>query len=266
MTQDSERTVSREELDDVYTPLEVAREEILRRRNDQALRNKVEEELKGDIPDIFKESPRLVLARQVVSPNYELLHFLDLAKDIGLKPAFFEYAADKFITKNDDKYYLAKLYFHEGVGKNGGEITTSKKITDIDKYDGKLFADMETLWGDKFIEFHHKLAAPVINGAEIYDISENYMRNGEIAEKYYFYYLSLFLCHAVLAENYLLNDTYNVLTEKIFYPNFKKVWDTFGVKPLIVRMVASEEENDLHWRYYPQDVYDTMKNITKKNT
>lgn len=257
----SGRLISREELDEVYTPIEVAKEEIWRRRNDSELKAKVETVLHNDIPSIFKESPRLVLARQVVSPNYELLRFLDLAKDFGIKPAFFEYAADKFITKNDDKYYLAKLYFYNGIGKKGGKIITSKKITDIDKYDGKPFSDMQTFSGDNFIEFHHMLAAPVIQQAEIYDISDNYMRNGEVAEKYYFYYLSLFLYHAVLAENYLLNDTYNELTGAVFYPNFKKVHDMFGIKPLIVRMVTSEEENDIHWRYYPREIRDTMEKI-----
>lgn len=259
MTQDGKSIVSRKELDDVYTPLEEAREEIRKRRNDPALKKKVEEVLKGDIPDIFHESPRLVLARQVVSPNYELLHFLELAKDIGLKPAFFEYAEDKFITKNDDKYYLAKLYFDGGVGKKGGSIITSKKITDIDKYDGRSFSEMQTLWGDRFIDFHHALAAPIIQQAEIYDISENYRRNGEIAEKYYFYYLSLFLYHAVLAENYLLNNTYDTFTEEVFYPSFVKVRDLFGIKPLIVRMIPNTEEESLHWRYYPQEVYDSIK-------
>lgn len=261
MMQDRKRTVSRKELDDVYTSPEEAREEIWKRRNDQALKRRVEEVLKGDIPHIFDESPRIVLARQVVSPNYELLHFLDLAKHIRLEPAFFEYPADKFITKNDDKYYLAKLYFDGGVGKKGGRIITSKKITDIDKYDGKLFSEMLTLWGSKFIDFHHMLAAPIIQQADIYDISENYRRNGETAEKYYFYYLSLFLCHGVLAENYLLNDAYDALTEEVFYPNFIKVRDLFGIKPLIVQMVPNQEENDLHWRYYPQEVCDTMEKI-----
>lgn len=262
--EENEEVVTRSELDDVYTSIEIAREEIQKRRNDSALKKKVEDVLRGDIPDIFRDAPRLMLARQVVSPNFELLHFLDLAKEIGLKPAFFEYASDKFITKNDDKYYLAKLYFFEGISKNGEPITTSKKITDIDKYDGKSFSEMKTLWGDDFIAFHHELAVSVIGGSEIYDISKDYFRNGKTAENYYFYYLSLFVCHAVLAENYLLSDTYNSLTNKIFYPNFKKVCDVFGVKPLIIRMVSNEKENDLYWRYYPKEVRDTMDTIVKK--
>lgn len=258
---DAPELLLKEQLDTVYTPIEVAKEEIWKRWNDQDLRKRVETALRDDIPATFSDAPRIVLARQVVSPNFELLNFLDLAKKINLSPFFFEYSSDKFTTKNDDKYYLAKLYFHAGVGKRGGEIVTSKKITDIDKYDGKPFSEMKTLWGDSFIHFHHMLASPLVSETDIYDISESYKKNGETADKYYFYYLSLFLCHAVLAENYLLNDNYAVFTQEVFYPNFKKVHDFFGLKPLIVRMVPSEKENDLYWRYYPQSTRDndTMK-------
>ena len=58
----------------IYTPLEEAKEEIWRRWNDKALRKKVEEFLGGDIPDLFKKKPCAVLARSVVSPNFELFH------------------------------------------------------------------------------------------------------------------------------------------------------------------------------------------------
>ena len=137
MLSDSENnTAMKEDLEYIYTPLAVAKDEVWKRRSDEDLMRRVREFLKDDVPDELKQTPRAVLSRHVVSPNFELLHFLDLAKEVALDPLGLEYVHDKFVPKNDDKYYLAKLIFYEGWGKKGGVKTSSLKVVDFDQYDG----------------------------------------------------------------------------------------------------------------------------------
>ncbi|MBA4319017.1 MAG: hypothetical protein C0412_11520 [Flavobacterium sp.] len=263
------KEISREdlqkELDEIYTPLEEAKVEIWRRWNDKALRKKVEEFLNNDIPESLRSSPRAVLSRQIQSPNFETLQFLELTKDIGLAMTFFEYSCDKFVTKNDDKYYLGRLYFYGGTGKKGGRKLSSFKVMDIDKYDGKPLLDIETFWGEKFVDFHGKLFRSLVSDANICDVAENYRRNGRVADKYYSYYLAMFMCHGILFENYLLSENYRDLTKNIFLPSFKKIWKIFGLKPLIVRLIPDGKENDVFWRYYPQYLENKISDIMNKN-
>lgn len=266
MTQDNEESLIRKELDEIYTPLEVAKEEIWRRWNDKELKGKVEDFLKGDIPEIFKESPRAALSRHVLSPNFELLNFLESVKEIGLKPAGLEYLEDKFVTKNEDKYYLGKLFFYEGIGKKGGRKTSSLKVLDFDLCDGKKFSDIRTIWKEDLISLHHKLVHPFVSDENIVDMSNNYRRNGMQASGYYRYILSLFICHGVLFENFLLSDVYKDLTEKILLPSYKEVFDIFGVKPLIVRLVPEESEEDIYWRYYPELMKDKVSGIMNEGS
>lgn len=246
----------RKKLDDIYTPLEEAKEEIWKRWNDKELKEKVEESLKGDIPEILQKSPRAILSRHLMSPNFELLHFLDLAKDLELEPIGLEYIQDKFVSVNEDKYYLAKLVFYEGIGKKGGRKLSFLKVIDIDLFDGKKFSGIKTLDGRNFIDFHHNLVQPYLGMPDILDMSDYYKRNGGLASIYYKYILSLYICYGVLVENFLLNDKYEDLTKNTLLPVFEKVKNYFGVKPLIVRLTPLENEEDLYWRYYPKPIQD----------
>ena len=111
---------ARAELDAVYLTIEEAKEEIQKRWNDTELRSKMEQALASDIPEMMKQAPRAVISRHIMSPNFELLNFLSSAQQLGIDVAGFEYLDDKFVTKNEDKYYLGKLIFFEGIGKKGG--------------------------------------------------------------------------------------------------------------------------------------------------
>ncbi len=61
----------RKEVEKIYTPLSVAKEEIWRRWNDKELRKKVEDFLGGDIPEVFKKEPRATIFRYIATPNLE---------------------------------------------------------------------------------------------------------------------------------------------------------------------------------------------------
>lgn len=242
---------ARAELDAVYLTIEEAKEEIQKRWNDTELRSKMEQALASDIPEMMKQAPRAVISRHIMSPNFELLNFLSSAQKLGIDVAGFEYLDDKFVTKNEDKYYLGKLIFFEGIGKKGGEKSSSIKVVDFDFVDGKKINEVKTLIGGNFVDFHHQLVGSVLSAEQRVDMSPYYARNGGQASRYYRYILTLFICHGVLFENFLLSEFYGELTRDIFLPTYRQVVKEFGMRPLIVRLVPGESEEDLHWRQYP---------------
>jgi hypothetical protein len=254
---------ARAELDAIYLSLDEAKAEIQKRWNDKELRLRMEALLGDDLPAIMKSAPRAVISRHVMSPNFELLNFLKQVENIGIEPAGLEYLEDKFVTINEDKYYLGKMFFYEGIGKKGGVKTSSIKIVDFDFFDGKKILEVKTLTGDGFVDFHHQLVSSILGPENRMDMSEYYARNGGHASRYYRYILSLFICHGVLFENFLLSGFYSELTTDIFLPTYKEVVAEFGVRPLVVRLVPGESEEDLYWRQYPAQYKDIVSGIMK---
>lgn len=254
----------RKELDAIYTPLSEAKEEIWRRWNDKELRKKVEDFLGGDIPEVLRESPRACLARSIASPNFEAVHFIKLSKEIDVEALFLEYFNDSFVTKNFDKYYLGKMYFHGGVGKNGGSKLDALKVLNYkSNNDGKKMYELETVWGNNLADFHHQLLDIADKNYSLnrFDVSDFFKSVGSHAEKYYPYFLTLFICHGVLFENYLLNNEQVRFVRNVFLPNYKKVQKILGLKPLIVRLFSNEEEENIYWKYYPKSMKNKIKSV-----
>jgi hypothetical protein len=260
-----EQDALRQEIDSLYTPLEEAREEIWRRWNNTSLRKKVEDFIKGDIPEILKDSPKAVLGRQLLSPNFEALHFSQLARTISLQAICFGYLNDKLVTKNLDKYFLCKLYFDDGIGKKNGRKLSSLSIVDFNQSNGKSLVDVKTIFGINFCDFHLRLADSMKVDIQFFDASEFLEKSGGKGREYYEHYLALFICYGVLFENYPLSGAYAEYTRDVFLPSYKKISKFFGLKPLIVQMVPAEVEDDTYWRHYPKIVYDKIDYMMIQN-
>ncbi len=256
---------ARAELDSIYMSLDEAKEEIKKRWNNAALKSKIEEFLGQDIPEVVKLSPRAVISRHVMSPNFELINFLESVKSIGIDPVGFEYLSDKFVTKNEDKYYLGKMVFYEGLGKKGGRKISSVKAVDFDFFDGKKISDVKIISGTSLVNFHHSIVSSILGSENRIDMSEYYARNGGQASRYYRYILSIFICHGVLFENFLLSGFYSDLTKNILLPTYRSIVADFGVRPLIVRLVPAETEEDVYWRYYPEEYKTVVSAIMKES-
>jgi hypothetical protein len=245
----------RKELEKIYTPLSVAKEEIWRRWNDKALRKKVEDFLGGDIPESLKISPKATLVRHIISPNHEFFHFLDLAKSADLDLALLEYKNDKFVAENTDKYHLCKLFFHNGKGKKNGDKISTFKIINFNGAEGKKFSDLNTIWGENFVDFHHKTLDFFDKSLElekkIFDISDWLNKHGGSSEKFYTNFLALFICNGILFENYLLNNEEANFTSNVVLHSIKKLQKLFGIKPLIVSVSPIKHDANLNWVCYP---------------
>ncbi len=245
-------------LDDIYTPLEEAKDEIKKRWEDKGLQKRVEEFLGGDIPDFLQDSPKAYLARHISSLNFELLRFEDRANDVGLEFILSEYLEDKYISINSLKHHLGKMFFHTGTDKNGGKICVPKKVIDFNKNDRKTIKDVETVAGRKLVDLHHDILCeefPQIK-FNIKDISSWVKRNGKTPNLYYPRFLSLFLRNGILFENFLANEEEEKITLDIIVPAMSFLKEKFGIKPLIVRLLPKESEEDSFWCYYHKKIKD----------
>lgn len=251
--------------DDFYTSLEDAKIEIERRWNDEKLKSKVEDVLEFLLFDQLKTSPRAFLSRDIITPDLEFEHFLELARDINLKPFFLEYSEDKFVARNDDKYYLCNMHFFNPQGKKGQEISHVRAV-DFNKWEGKKFCEVETLKGEKLVDFHHNLLSHFYPDQKqnVVEFSAWFNSNRFALDFYYLYFFSLFICHGVLFENFLTEDKEELkfTLEKVI-PSFNKVKELYGVKPLIVPLEPLDHEIDKYWWCFPQKEKKIVEDMLK---
>ena len=250
----------RKQVDEIYTSLSVAKEEIWRRWNDKELEKRVSAFI-GEVPEVLQTEPKAVITRQLISPDYEFLTFLDLAKMTGLKSLCWEFLDDIFITTNKDKADLARMAFFQKINKNFQANISYKKVIDLTgKEEKKKFRDIKTLWGESFVDFHHGLLKSITNrNFELFDASSWYSDNGNSSKKYYPHFLALFIRHGIMFENFLVGDgSESIFTRDVVFPAFKKVTNKFGLKPLIVRIIPEECTNDFFWWCYPEYVKDLL--------
>lgn len=248
------------DVNDIYTPLSEAKEEIWRRWNDKELRRRVEEYLKEEIPVSLKNEPRSILARHLISPNNEFLRFIDLSKLIKLKPICLEYLQDKFRSENEDKYHLAKLHFFES-NKDCHELKNVRKIINFESEEGVQISNVKTIEGENFVNFHHKWLLDSFDKecCEYIDVSDWIKNNGKDPRMYYKKFFALFICFGVLFEDYLENKNEKKFTQEVILPNFKSIYNEFGIKPLIVRLHHSSNDHTIHARGYNKNIEKFIK-------
>lgn len=249
----------------VYTPLSEALNILEERRKDVNLVARVEELLKGDIPEPLRgDGKNGVQFRQIATPNHDVHWFTELTKDNGLKTVFFEYRADKFTSNNDFKYSLGQLKIHDNVNKHGDNIEEKFTIIDFNKYNGKPLGDVMTLWSEPLIDFHRKLFDVCGYSQKdlcFFDASEWFRKNGDKATNYYVNFLLLFVRNGILFENFLLEGTEGEFTREIFLPAFEKAFELSGVKPLVVPIPPMDNQDDAHWVSYSKKIRPLLKSL-----
>jgi hypothetical protein len=247
----------------VYTPLSEALRLLEERQKDPVLIEKINNILKGDIPDVLKNKKCGIFARQVATPNFDTQRFIKLTKENQLETVLFEYPDDKFASKNVFKHSLCQLSINSGINKKGDYIVEKINIIDLVKYDGEKIRELITFWGEPLIDFHKKLFTyyEFSNDLIFYDISDWYHRNGGIAEEYYTNFLLLFVAHGILFENFLMKDTEGDFTKKILLPTIEKIINLTGIKPLIVPLSLIDTEDEKYWISHPSHI----KNLIPRN-
>lgn len=252
---------------EIYTKLSEAKYEIKKRWRDKDLRKRVEKFLGNDFPPGMGEFPRTVVSREIMSPNHEFVFFYDIITKFGFSPLYLEYVSGKFVAKNETKYCLCKLYFFsENKKRKSEKIITSKRIVDFNFYEGFPMKDVRTINNIHLPDFHHRLLKESFPDFDMNSIVEfsDWFHDHRTQAQYYTHYLTLFLVHGVLFENYLIDGPEKEFTEKRFLPSFQEVIDIFGIKPLIVPMVVISDENELFWMGYSDRIKSIAHQLLEK--
>jgi hypothetical protein len=240
-------------LNDLYTPLDEAEKELKKRWEDPILKEKVEKYLGENIPHCLRDEPKALCTSHLATPNWAFFHFWEASRKIGLKPLAFEYTDDLFVTTNYDKASLGKMVFYHGKDDRGKMITSSQHVIDLGgKNEKKKIRELETLWGENFVDFHHRALTAFYEDIEIHDGSDYYHKLGRNPKEYYKYIFAFYIRNGILFENYLLTDKEKQFTEEILLPAFEYVWKKFGVKPLIVPIWPQNESDNKYWWCYPE--------------
>lgn len=234
--------------------------EIWHRWNDKDLEKKVNDYLSNRIPPVLKDEPKAISTSHVATPNWAFFHFWENSRKAGLKPVAFEYLDDKFVTTNFDKASLAKMVFYHGKGDDGHMLTSSHHVIDLGgKEENRLIKEIDTLWGEKFVDFHHRSLNAFYEDIEIHDGSQWYHDMGKDAKEYYRYVLALYIRNGVLFENFLITKNEEKFTREVLLPAFEFVYKKFGVKPLIVPIFPQNESDSKYWWCYPEFIKMMLK-------
>lgn len=243
----------------IYTDINEAKKEIWRRWNDNVLRQEVELFLR-DVPSALRREPKAVLFRHLMTPNYECIRFFDLAHALQLNPLGWEYLEDIFLTINKDKAYLGKMGFINHP-RNGNCVRYSRVIK-MNENEKRKFTEIRTLWGESFVDFHHRLLAKRITGLQLFDASLWYASKGGKAKEYYQYFIALFICHGILFDNFIAYGREGEFTRIVVQPSIERITKLFGLKPLIVQLVLDDSMNE---RHYPEDMANDVLRCLPKN-
>lgn len=248
----------------MFTPLEAVKE-LERRRQDPMLHGKIEEYLEGDIPEYFKDGPILYLARHIVTPNFETLRFIHLISQLGFKTVISQDSKGLFVSQNQVKRALAKLPISQRITQKNGKLNEHYQnvtIIDFDKADGKSFADIRTLWGEKLTDFHIRLFSELKLGKiETPDdaewIDRHHRKN---LLEHYKHLLALFVVHGIFFENYNSIDEHETqFIKEILRPACHYIEQRFGYRPIITHVFPTSFESYRFWISYPSKVLDVVR-------
>lgn len=213
----------------------------LQERQNSGVRSRIEKwwaDREWPIPN-FPNGNFGMLARNIATARYEDLVFAEMAKAVSLQPFWLEYTLDKFVSASNFKRSLVEPFFCSGKGRNGGWRTSKVKLASIPKNDGEKISDVQVDGisnGISLVEYHHGLQKKFIPEAMRKDMSEVLIAFGT-AKHYYSAYLSWFIVHGVLFEDYHGGESGDKLTDftkGVFQPAWEQVRQETGLKPLIV--------------------------------
>lgn len=245
--------------DHLFTEPHVAVSELKKRQADDKLAADVHARLGTAAPALLQHMtrPTALLYRQVGTPLYETMLFLELAERYGLNPLIIEYLDDKFVgAGNPYKRALGKLPIFQHTGSDGRDLVKYITVMDFNSFVGKPISEACCIAGMTLTEFHHDLLHKLTgkNPATLcYDATAWFSEHGKTATHYYEPFMTLLVRDCVLFENYEASKHLKPFMHDVVVPAFERVETMFGYRPLIVRLLPEHEENRAYWNSYPKE-------------
>ncbi len=191
-------------------------------------------------PAALQSGGYAALGRHVPTFRFEDAVFTLMAEAAGLTPTWLGYAEDKFVTVSNFKVSLVRPQVTERARANGEPIARTRKLVpNPDWYHGQPLSHIRLDDGTSLVEWHKRRLIEAVPHAAIHDKSSLYRHWGGRADNYYIAYLSLFIAHGVLFEDYHGGESGEVLdgfTARVFEPTVTRLKEMFGVGPLVVAL------------------------------
>jgi len=204
------------------------------------------------VPDFPHVGRAGYLCRNIATFRYEDAVFLLLCRAAGLEPCWLEYVTDKYSSQSSVKHSYLRYLRCCGRGRNGGpKVEKVSPVRRLGWLDGHRLCDITLDDGTPLVEHHHAIFDRFAPPDRRCDISDWLSAIGR-ARDYYVASVSLFVAHGVLFEDYHggeSGDKLDAFTTDVFEPAFDRVFERFGVRPIIVRMPWFTE-----MKYYPADL------------
>jgi len=248
----------------VYISIHEATEELEKRQNNPAIDEYLSKVLPVGVPSALKNKKSIVLFRHIATSNYEICRFVILTDALhDLQPLILEYTEDKFTNRNECKYFLGKISLANGVNKNSEDIFERHNIINFNDSNSKPISSINTLWGQSLVDFHHEMFFEDFptHQNNVFDLSKWLHQQGTCARGYYKAFLSLFLKHGILLENFLVAGKELSFTKEIILPTILEIEAETGLRPLIVALEPTEIEDSKFWLSHP---YKKREIILKK--
>jgi hypothetical protein len=245
----------------VYTETKDAIQALNERQNNSILTHFITGNTSPLVPKQLMEGANILLCRNIASPNYEMFRFLQFA-DVhnDLRPLVLEYINDKYVSRNTLKKALVEIHFCLRRENDGVPITKRCNYECIDVYEGISIGSIRTNTDKLLHDLHRDLFLKVFPNMKpnVIELSQFYSSLGGSAVKYYRGFLSLLLQHNIMLENFVFSESEKFFLERIFLPNFIKIHEETGQKPLIIHMGPAGNEDDDFWLLYPPHIEEHM--------
>ena len=251
--------------DVIYCDLESALIELQRRQKIFDFSDAEKETLRG-FPK--SEKPTLSYIRNIHTPNHEFNQVLAIKDRVKSRAEvhFLEFTKDKLVARNVLKYHLARLQNTKSpASAEKSAVLDAKMLVDLNTSEGKHFSDVQTKKGLRLVDFHHELLKSYMapQSIQTIDISEWFiLHKGARDENYYYNFLLNFVRDGIWLENFDFSSKHeHDFFHRRIMPSFKAIEQTFGMKPLIVRILPAHAEDNPQWNHYGPKAWTIIKSL-----
>jgi len=237
-----------------YYTLEEAAEELGRReRQRQLVAEWWDEQGYGTPPFPAAEDPLAMWCRSIALPTYEVKAVTIMARAAGFMPVFADLYTDTFSLDSGSKKSAVDRHVVSGRGRSGGlKVARDRLYTGkVEDLLGRPMGEIETRGGVLLPDYHAALYTDIFGADEARVDFSDWVKGGHVRDAcaYYAMYLSWFVGHTVLLDDYHDGQSGSKLVaflRKVVNPAYREVVRLFGTTPLIVRAPWAD-----HFDYYP---------------
>jgi hypothetical protein len=213
------------------------------------------------LPESGMENGAAIMGRHVATFRYEDGCAVLMAQQGNLPVLWAEYVADEFVTASPGKVSLMQGHICHGRGRSGGlKLDRHEALAPVGRgqkpqmhpgnFNRQPLQDIRTPNGELLVDVHRAHQRRLYPEALQTDLSP-WLKGMGKSQQYYEAYIGMMLAHGVLLEDYHGGESGEQLggfTQTVFEPAWRRVFERFGIRPLIVRLPWRRE-----FAYYPAD-------------